>query len=43
LNVLSGLSKYEEGPTPTETYNIQVKPFGNAMKSFTTFRVDNID
>jgi hypothetical protein len=43
LNVLSGLSKYEVGPEPTATFGIQVKSHDAAKKSFTTFRIDNID
>jgi len=43
VNVLSGLSKYQEGPEPSATMELPVRPFGNSMKSFTTFRIDNID
>jgi len=43
INVLTGLNAYEAGPAKSGTYDIEVKPFGKSMKSFTTFKIDNID
>lgn len=40
IEVVNGLPSYE---AMDEIYGIEVLKFGNSMKSFFTFKVDNID
>jgi hypothetical protein len=43
INILTGMSSYEKGDAPENYYGIDAKEHEASMKSFTVFKVDNID